>query len=62
MRKPINRKLETLNPEPITTKPGKPETIIKTLDAYRGKVLQTSLSHRDEDNLRRALQEVNESK
>jgi uncharacterized membrane protein len=38
-----------------------PETIIEALETYQGKVLQTSLSHRDEDKLRTALQKVNES-
>jgi uncharacterized membrane protein len=42
----------------VATRKGKSETIIEALQTYRGKVLQTSLSHREEDKLRTALQKV----
>lgn len=40
---------------------GKPEKIIEALRPYKGKILQTSLSHLNETKLRKALEKVNES-
>ena len=39
----------------IVAKKAKPEAILKELKRFRGKVLQTSLKHDDEDKLRAAL-------
>ena len=40
---------------------GRPEKIIEALRPYKGKILQTSLSHQDEAKLKAALEKVNES-
>jgi len=45
----------------VATRQGQPDIIIEALKSYRGKILQTSLSHRDENKLRTALQKANES-
>ena len=45
----------------VATRQGNPELIIEALKSYRGKILQTSLSHRDENKLRTALQKANGS-
>jgi len=42
----------------IVAKKAKPEAILKELEKFRGKVLQTSLKHDDEDKLRAALAAV----
>jgi len=39
----------------IVAKKAKPEAILKELERFNGKVLQTSLKHDDEDKLRAAL-------
>jgi uncharacterized membrane protein len=39
----------------IVAKKAKPEAILEKLKRFRGKVLQTSLKHDDEDKLRAAL-------
>jgi uncharacterized membrane protein len=45
----------------VATRQGTPEIIIEALKSYKGKILQTSLSHRDENKLRTALQKANGS-
>lgn len=45
----------------VIIRKGKPETLIEKLEPYKGKILQTSLSHQDEFKLRKALEEVNDS-
>jgi uncharacterized membrane protein len=42
----------------IVAKKARPEAILKELEKFRGKVLQTSLKHDDEEKLRAALEAV----
>lgn len=42
----------------VATRKSKPAIIIEALKSYEGKILQTTLSHTDEDRLRTALKEV----
>ena len=41
---------------------GNPEKLIEKLRPYKGNILQTSLSHQDENRLSEALKKVNESR
>ncbi len=45
----------------IVAKKAKPEAILKELEKFKGKVLQTSLKHDDENKLRAALDAVKSS-
>ena len=45
----------------IVAKKAKPEAILEELKRFRGKVLQTSLKHDDEDKLRAALEAAKSS-
>jgi uncharacterized membrane protein len=42
----------------VATRKDNPEIIIEALKSYKGKILQTTLSHRNEAKLRKALEKV----
>jgi len=46
----------------VVVRRGNPEKLIKKLRPYKGNILQTSLSHQDENRLSEALKKVNESR
>ena len=45
----------------VVARRGRPEKIVDALKPYKGRILQTSLSHQDEARLKAALEKVNES-
>jgi len=46
----------------VVVRRGNPEKLIEKLRPYKGNILQTSLSHQDENRLSEALKKVNESR
>lgn len=46
----------------VMVRRGNPEKLIEKLRPYKGEILQTSLSHQDENRLSEALKKVNESR
>jgi uncharacterized membrane protein len=45
----------------VVARRGRPEKIVEALKPYKGRILQTSLSHQDEARLKAALEKVDDS-